>query len=121
MVVSRASAEHYSWGDGCDGWLLLPRDDLLVIQERMPRRASEVRHFHSRARQFFYVLSGELTMELEGAHHRIPASHGIEIPPLARHCAMNTGEDEVNFIVISSPTIRGDRSECTGSQPEAQR
>ena len=108
-VVSRATAEHYIWGNGCDGWVLLPREDLLVIQERMPPDASEVRHFHSRARQFFYVLSGELTMELEGRWHVVPASNGIEIPPLARHRAMNAGEQEVNFVVISSPTTRDDR------------
>jgi len=112
MIVSRSSAEHYNWGEGCDGWLLLPRDDLLVIQERMPPDAFEVRHFHSKARQFFFVLSGELTMEVEGTQHLIPASHGIEIPPLEGHRAMNVGEVEVNFMVISSPTTRGDRTDC---------
>ena len=112
MVVSAATAEHYTWGDGCDGWVLLPRDDLMVIQERMPPATSEVRHFHSEARQFFYVLSGNLTMEIEGIRHVIGASHGIEIPPLARHQAMNVGEQEVNFVVISSPTTRGDRTNC---------
>lgn len=112
MVVSRATAEHYRWGGGCDGWVLLSREGLLVIQERMPPGASEVRHFHSRARQFFYVLSGELTMELEGTWHLVPASHGIEIAPLARHQAINASEQEVNFVVISSPTTRGDRTDC---------
>jgi mannose-6-phosphate isomerase-like protein (cupin superfamily) len=112
MVVSRATAEHYNWGGGCDGWVLLPREDLLIIQERMPPDASETRHFHSRSRQFFYVLSGELTMELEGTRHLVPASHGIEIAPLARHQAMNAGEQEVNFVVVSSPTTRDDRINC---------
>ena len=110
-ATSCATAEHYEWGEGCDGWVLLPRDDLMVIQERMPPATSEVRHFHSRARQFFYVLSGELVMELGGTLHLIPASHGIEIPPLARHRASNAGKLEVNFLVISSPTTRGDRTE----------
>lgn len=112
MVVSRATAEHYNWGGGCDGWVLLPREDLLVIQERMPAGASEARHFHSRARQFFYVLSGELTMELEGTRHLVPAFHGIEIAPLARHQAINASEQEVNFVVVSSPTTRSDRTNC---------
>jgi mannose-6-phosphate isomerase-like protein (cupin superfamily) len=111
-VVSCATAEHYDWGEGCGGWLLLPGNDLLVIEERMPPATSEVRHFHSRARQFFYVLSGELLMELEGSEHVIGASHGLEIPPLARHRAMNASEQEVTFLVISSPTTRGDRTDC---------
>lgn len=112
MVVSHATAERYSWGEGCDGRLLLPRNDLLVIQESMPPGTSEVRHFHFRARQFFYVLSGELIMELEGTQHLIPASHGLEIPPLVPHRAVNAGEQEVSFLVISSPTTRGDRINC---------
>lgn len=33
--VARGSAEHYTWGDGCDGWYHLRRDDLAVIQERL--------------------------------------------------------------------------------------
>jgi mannose-6-phosphate isomerase-like protein (cupin superfamily) len=78
----------------------------------MPPDASETRHFHSRSRQFFYVLSGELTMELEGTRHLVPASHGIEIAPFARHQAINAGEQEVNFVVVSSPTTRGDRTNC---------
>jgi uncharacterized cupin superfamily protein len=112
MVISRETAEHYNWGESCDGWILLPRDDLMVIQERMPPRTSEVRHLHSRARQFFYVLAGELTMELDGVRHSIPALHGIEIAPLARHQAMNVSEQELSFLVISSPTTRGDRTNC---------
>ena len=112
MVVSRVNAQHYNWGEGCEGWILLPGEDLMIIQERMPSGTSEARHFHSKARQFFYVLSGELTMELEGSRLSIRASHGIEIAPAARHQAMNTGEEDVHFLVISSPTARGDRTNC---------
>ena len=58
------SAPHYRWGAGCDGWHLLRAPGLSVIQERMPPATSEVRHSHGVARQFFYVLSGELELEL---------------------------------------------------------
>jgi quercetin dioxygenase-like cupin family protein len=112
MVVCRATAEHYSWGEGCDGWLLLPGENLTVIQERMPAGASEIRHFHSKAQQFFYVLSGELTMELEGERYTMTSSHGIEIPPQARHQTMNLADEDAHFLVISSPTTRGDRTDC---------
>ena len=110
MVVSRETAEHYHWGESCDGWILLPGENLMVIEERMPPGTSEVRHFHSKARQFFYVLSGELTMELGGTRNGIPASHGLEIPPATPHQAMNLSPDDVHFLVISSPTTGGDRT-----------
>lgn len=111
VKVSRESAAHYTWGVGCDGWILSPSPDLMVIQERMPPGTVEQRHFHSKARQFFYVLSGELIMEMEGELHSIPAMSGIEVPPGAKHQARNDSENDAHFLVISSPTTRGDRTD----------
>jgi mannose-6-phosphate isomerase-like protein (cupin superfamily) len=59
MIASIENAEHYTWGDVCDGWHLLKRDDMSVIQECVPVGAAEIMHYHNRARQFFYVLQGE--------------------------------------------------------------
>jgi quercetin dioxygenase-like cupin family protein len=111
MPVSKDTADHYTWGQACDGWVLSPSPDQMVIQERMPPGTAEQRHFHTIARQFFYVLSGELTMELEGELHAVPASSGIEIAPGARHQARNDGAADVHFLVVSSPTTRGDRTD----------
>jgi len=108
-TVSRATAEHYTWGGSCDGWILAPSPDMMVIEERMPAGTNERRHHHERARQFFYVLAGELTMELEGTVHRVEAGSGIEIVPGARHQARNDSDADVRFLVVSSPTTRGDR------------
>ena len=41
--VSTESAEHYRWGEACDGWQLLAREDLSVIEERMPPGTAEQR------------------------------------------------------------------------------
>jgi quercetin dioxygenase-like cupin family protein len=103
------NAEHYKWGDACDGWILSPSRDMMVIQERMPAGTAERRHVHAAARQFFYVLSGELTMEIEGEHHVLTEWSGIEIAPGSRHQAQNNSCNDVHFLVVSSPTTRGDR------------
>lgn len=108
-TISKETAEHYIWGGVCDGWHLLKRQDMSIIHERMPAGSREARHYHSLSRQFFFVLSGELTMELDGETHHISAHHGIEIPPQAKHQAQNTSTADVEFIVISHPTTRGDR------------
>lgn len=110
-VVAKASAEHYVWGNSCDGWRLLERDDLSVIQERVPSGQSEVMHYHERARQLFYVLSGAAAMQFE--HHAIPLSAGdsLEIPPGTRHQFKNESDGDVEFLVISAPATRGDRIE----------
>jgi hypothetical protein len=52
-VVQKAGAEHYVWGGVNDGWHLVKRDDLSVIEERLQPGSREVRHYHERARQFF--------------------------------------------------------------------
>ena len=60
---SRDNAEHYAWGDGCDGWHLVRAASLGVIEERMPSGTAEVRHWHNVTLQFFYVLTGQLDRE----------------------------------------------------------
>jgi mannose-6-phosphate isomerase-like protein (cupin superfamily) len=113
MKVSVETAHHYIWGSDCEGWVLSPSPDLMVIQERMPPHTTEVRHFHTKARQFFYVLSGELTMELGDKMHSVPAMTGIEIAPSAEHKARNDSDRDLHFLVISSPTTRGDRTDVS--------
>jgi mannose-6-phosphate isomerase-like protein (cupin superfamily) len=107
--VSVANAEHYVWGEVCDGWHLLRGEHLSVIEERMPDGAAEQRHFHTRARQFFYVLTGELTMEVDGQIYLLAALEGLEIAPGQPHQALNRSGAEVRFLVISQPPSHGDR------------
>jgi mannose-6-phosphate isomerase-like protein (cupin superfamily) len=109
MTISIENAEHYIWGEDCDGWHLLKRDDMSVIQERVPAGGSEVMHYHERARQFFYILEGEGTMSLEDHEVILQKGQGLEITPLTKHQFKNTSQAEVHFIVISVPSTRGDR------------
>ncbi|HEX6534161.1 MAG TPA: cupin domain-containing protein [Gemmatimonadaceae bacterium] len=107
--TSIATAERYSWGARCDGWHLVRAPGLSVIQERMPPGTAEVRHRHARARQFFYVLAGRLTLEVEGTRHVLDAGTGLEIAPGDAHQALNESERPVEFLVISQPPSHGDR------------
>ena len=110
--ISTATAEHYSWGQDCDGWLLLDGDDLTVIEECVPAGGCETRHRHAAARQFFYVLSGEATLEVEGVVHRLARGEGLHVPPGAAHQLRNESTDALRFLVVSSPDSHGDRSEA---------
>lgn len=112
IPISAAPENHYTWGNGCDGWHLVRAATLSVIEERMPPGTSEVRHWHARARQFFYVLSGTLRIEVEGATHELDAGLGLELPSGTAHQARNEGTEDVRFLVISSPPHQGDRREA---------
>ncbi|NYF78487.1 cupin domain-containing protein [Granulicella arctica] len=110
-IISPANAEHYTWGNHCDGWFLVRTPELNIIEERLPPGTGETRHHHDRARQFFYVLEGELTMEIEYHDFILKASEGIEIAPGQVHQAANRSHADLRILVTSQPPSHGDRIE----------
>jgi mannose-6-phosphate isomerase-like protein (cupin superfamily) len=80
-----------------------------VIEERMPPGTAEVRHRHATARQFFFVLAGEVTIERDEEIFVFRAGEGLEIAPGSAHQVLNHGAADARFLVISQPPSRGDR------------
>ena len=109
MILSTDNAEHYTWGQNCDGWHLLKSDTLSVIQERMPPNTGEQLHYHHKAQQLFYILSGIATFEVDGVVETAGANHSIHIKPNTKHCIFNNGDVDLCFLVISEPKSHGDR------------
>src|SRR5882724_5811229 len=86
MKRHRDNAEHYCWGDGCDGWHLLQSETLSVIEEQMPH----------------------------GASVRLSAREGLHISPGAQHRITNMSSETLEFLVISEPPSHGDRINVEG-------
>jgi mannose-6-phosphate isomerase-like protein (cupin superfamily) len=124
--TSRHTAEHYTWPSAgtshvpndrssaigpqqCDGWHLHRSAGLSVIEERMPPGTAEQRHLHRQATQFFYVLAGELTLELDGVLHSLPVGTGCTVVAQTPHQVFNRGEEDARFLVISEPPSHADR------------
>ncbi len=108
-VINRENADHYIWGEVCEGWRLLAGQDLSVTQELIPPGRGEVRHYHNRARQLFFVLRGVLYMEANGEKYLLRQGDSIEIPPAQLHRVSNHGNEDAEFLVVSAPTTQGDR------------
>ncbi len=108
-MICKENADHYVWGQGCDGWHLVNTPELSVIRERMPAGASEKRHFHNRSRQFFFILAGSVTMEIGDRREVLTVQQGLEIPPGLPHRISNESDHAVEFIVVSQPHAHGDR------------
>jgi mannose-6-phosphate isomerase-like protein (cupin superfamily) len=108
-IVDLSNAEHYLWGNNCDGWHLVKQADMSAIAERVPAGESEQRHYHIYSRQFFYILTGEAVIEVDGDRQVLKAQQGIEIPPRAVHQFRNESSSDVTFLVISVPKSHGDR------------
>jgi mannose-6-phosphate isomerase-like protein (cupin superfamily) len=112
-ILNRQTAEHYKWGgpngDACDGWHLVRTPHLSIIEELMPPATSEVRHFHVHSRQFFYVLEGELTLEVEQHSVFLQAGEGVEVSPGQPHQVFNRSAKPARILVTSQPPSHGDR------------
>ena len=109
-IVDTSNAEHYTWGIDCNGWHLVKGEELSVIEERMPPGCSEERHSHAKSRQFFFVLEGELTLEVEHHDFVIANGKGVEVHPGQAHTAINRSQADVRMLVISQPPSHGDRT-----------
>ena len=107
--VTTDTAEHYVWGNQCDGWHLLRSPNVSVITDRMPPGTSEVAHHHAKSQQLFFVLSGELVLESDGVRHVLHARESAHVPPHLVHQAINNSAEPVEFLVISEPPSHGDR------------
>lgn len=109
MKISTITAPHHHWGGDCDRWGFVDRQDLAVIYERMPPDRCEVRHKHIHAAQLFFVLTGQLTIEVEGTEYQISSNEALEVTPTQRHQVFNKADEAAEFLVISQPSTFEDR------------
>jgi mannose-6-phosphate isomerase-like protein (cupin superfamily) len=107
--VSAADAEHYTWGGTCDVWYLVRTPALTIIEELMPAGTSEKAHHHVQSRQFFFVLSGELSLIVGEALHTLGPGDGLEVWPGEVHRATSQGLGPVRFLLTSQPPSHEDR------------
>ncbi|GAA5214235.1 cupin domain-containing protein [Corallincola platygyrae] len=110
-MISKENAQHYQWGDQCDGWHLAKTERLSVIQELVPPGKAETRHYHRQAEQFFFVLSGTATLEVSSTLFELQAQQGKHVPANTPHQLSNLGTEPLNFLVVSTPPSHGDRVE----------
>ena len=110
-MISKENSEHYLWGDNCDGWHLVKSQALSIIQECVPPGCSEVRHFHEKSEQFFFVLAGVASLEVNGVMNRLEPQQGFHVPAGTPHQLKNEHTENLLFIVTSTPPSHGDRVE----------
>lgn len=104
--------KHYQWGSDCDGWNLVDEDNLSVKQELMPAGTKEVKHYHQTAQQFFYILKGTATFEIEDSTIEINKGEGLHIKAGKKHKIVNKSSEDLEFILCSQPSAKHDRINC---------
>lgn len=109
--VSIANTENFKWGEVCNGWHLLKGDAMSVVEEIMPPKSEGVIHYHNASQHFIYVLRGDMSLVLGDDKHLLKKGQGITVTPTVQHHIRNESDDEVNFLVFSSPECFSDK--CT--------
>jgi mannose-6-phosphate isomerase-like protein (cupin superfamily) len=104
--------KHSQWGSDCDGWSLVDEDGLSVKQELMPGGTKEVKHYHQTAQQFFYILKGTATFEIEDSILEINEGEGLYIEAGKKHRISNASSEDLEFILCSQPSTKKDRINC---------
>lgn len=110
-IINTENSAFYNWGDNCSGWHFVDTEELSVIRESMPAGTSEKLHFHNKALQFFYILSGTASFKVNGLSCEVTAGQGIKIEPTQAHQVANNCTNTLEFIVVSSPKSHGDRTD----------
>lgn len=108
-VSIEAPLKHYQWGNACDGWNFVDNAALAVKQERMPAGTAEALHYHQYAQQFFFILKGTATFEIDGETIVVNEQEGIHIPAGRKHRISNTTSSAIEFILSSQPSTAEDR------------
>ncbi len=70
---------------------------------RYPIRGRVDPHAHETAEHVYYVISGTALVGFDGEQRVIAAGDTIFVPPGAIHSVENTGDDDLVFVVVTSP------------------
>ncbi len=101
--------EHYQWGDDCHGWTFIDDNTISIKQELMPPNTSEKLHYHEKATQFFFILSGKATVFIDGKQEVLKPKQGVEIKAGQHHQISNQSDSDLEFILYSHPSTKNDR------------
>lgn len=75
----------------------------------MPAHTAETLHYHKQSQQFFFILKGIATFEVEGESYTVQAGQGFHIEAGKKHNVLNNTEEDLEFILSSQPSTNGDR------------
>jgi mannose-6-phosphate isomerase-like protein (cupin superfamily) len=82
---------------------------MTVKQERMPAGTSENLHYHQHAQQFFFMLQGEASFEMEDRIVIVKEQEGIHVRAGQKHRIINHTGATIEFILSSQPSTEKDR------------
>lgn len=110
-VVDREEVKAYRTKDGSLVREIIHPDhvavrNLSMAEARLEPGASTAPHFHGESEEVYYVLAGRGVVIVAGEEAEIGPGQAVLIPARYRHRIVNTGDDDLVFLCLSSPPYR---------------
>jgi mannose-6-phosphate isomerase-like protein (cupin superfamily) len=74
-----------------------------LAEARLPIGGSTTPHYHVRAEEIYYILSGQGLMRVDKETRPVGPGDAIAIPPGLLHQITNTGSDLLKFLCCCAP------------------
>jgi mannose-6-phosphate isomerase-like protein (cupin superfamily) len=74
-----------------------------LAEARLPPGASTTLHYHPRAEEIYYIVSGQGLMRLDHQTQTVGPGDAIAIPPGRVHQITNTGSEPLTFLCCCAP------------------
>jgi mannose-6-phosphate isomerase-like protein (cupin superfamily) len=74
-----------------------------LAEARLPPGAATTPHYHPRAEEIYYILSGRGRMQIHGEERDVQPGDAVAIPPGAVHTITNTGSETLSFLCCCAP------------------
>lgn len=107
-IRSRDRARPFVTSDGSTIRSLLDRSNAPVLHQSLAEATLEAgnstrRHYHRAAEEFYYLLEGRGTIEIDGRRRQVGPGDAILIPPGARHQLLADADHDVRLLCCCSP------------------
>jgi len=111
MIKNFGNLQAKEWAPRCFAWEYLSSRELSVKLEKMALGGRSEPHAHKTSRQVFFIIKGEARFYLENEEYAFKPFDGIDVLPSQKHCIVNTSDEELIFLLVSSPRTENDALE----------
>ncbi len=105
-ILQIASQKPFTTKDGSTIRSILDRanapvENQSLAEATVPAGTATERHYHKASEEFYFILEGEGTMEIDGEEKKVRPGDAILIPPHARH--QITCASDLRFLCCCAP------------------
>jgi mannose-6-phosphate isomerase-like protein (cupin superfamily) len=74
-----------------------------LAEARLSVGGSTQEHYHRKAEEIYYIISGEGRIRIEGEERTVGVGDAVAIPPRSRHKLWNTGKGLLTLLCCCAP------------------